>query len=227
MANIIFADTTRQYDGRSLESEPLGGTESSVIRLARELARRRHDVTVYSNCDAPIEHEGRALAADSRRRAAGVRSLCGDPAPEPARLRETSAPACDLGAVAAQSSQALQADLADVVVSADSDAHQPASGPHLFAVPAAPRAAYRAAARTAGRHARPAAARDAAPRRAPSSPPIRSAICVVLSRSGRSTSCRAFPMRCSTSMASTTSGPASTRGMCGAERCCRPGCRPR
>jgi glycosyltransferase involved in cell wall biosynthesis len=58
MAEIIFADTTRHYDGRSLESEPLGGTESSVIRLARELARRRHDVTVYSHCDAPIEHEG-------------------------------------------------------------------------------------------------------------------------------------------------------------------------
>jgi glycosyltransferase involved in cell wall biosynthesis len=58
MASIIFADTTRHYDGRSLETEPLGGTESSVIRLARELARRRHDVTVYSNCAAPIEHEG-------------------------------------------------------------------------------------------------------------------------------------------------------------------------
>jgi glycosyltransferase involved in cell wall biosynthesis len=58
MADIIFADTTRHYDGRSLENEPLGGTESSVIRLARELARRQHDVTVYSNCDAPIEHEG-------------------------------------------------------------------------------------------------------------------------------------------------------------------------
>jgi glycosyltransferase involved in cell wall biosynthesis len=58
MADIIFADTTRRYDGRSLETEPLGGTESSVIRLARELARRRHRVTVHTNCDAPIEHEG-------------------------------------------------------------------------------------------------------------------------------------------------------------------------
>jgi hypothetical protein len=28
MADIIFADTTRRYDGRSLETEPLGGTES-------------------------------------------------------------------------------------------------------------------------------------------------------------------------------------------------------
>jgi glycosyltransferase involved in cell wall biosynthesis len=58
MADIIFADTTRRYDGRSLETEPLGGTESSVIRLARELAKRKHRVTVFTNCDAPIEHEG-------------------------------------------------------------------------------------------------------------------------------------------------------------------------
>jgi hypothetical protein len=58
MADIIFADTTRRYDGRSLETEPLGGTESSVIRLARELARRQHRVTVYTDCDTPIEHKG-------------------------------------------------------------------------------------------------------------------------------------------------------------------------
>jgi glycosyltransferase involved in cell wall biosynthesis len=58
MASIIFADTTKHYDGRYLETHPLGGTESSVIRLARELARRRHRVTVYTNCDGPIEHEG-------------------------------------------------------------------------------------------------------------------------------------------------------------------------
>ena len=58
MASIIIADNTERYDGRDLETRPLGGTESSVIRMARELARRRHAVTVYSNCDGPIEHEG-------------------------------------------------------------------------------------------------------------------------------------------------------------------------
>ena len=58
MATIIIADKTLHYDGRDLEKRPLGGTESSVIRLARELARRRHEVTVYTNCDGPIEHEG-------------------------------------------------------------------------------------------------------------------------------------------------------------------------
>ena len=58
MATIIIADTTNHYDGTYLETRPLGGTESSVIRLARELARRGHDLTVYNNCDGPIEHEG-------------------------------------------------------------------------------------------------------------------------------------------------------------------------
>lgn len=58
MASIIIADTTGRYDGRDLELRPLGGTESSVIRCARELARRGHAVSVYTNCAAPIEHGG-------------------------------------------------------------------------------------------------------------------------------------------------------------------------
>jgi glycosyltransferase involved in cell wall biosynthesis len=58
MAAIIIADNTLHYDGRDLEKRPLGGTESSVIRLARELSRRQHEVTVYTNCDGPLEHEG-------------------------------------------------------------------------------------------------------------------------------------------------------------------------
>jgi len=58
MASIILADKTLRYDGTYLEKKPLGGTESSVIQLARELARRAHAVTVYTNCDGAIEHEG-------------------------------------------------------------------------------------------------------------------------------------------------------------------------
>jgi glycosyltransferase involved in cell wall biosynthesis len=58
MAHIIFADKTGRYDGRDLEKRPLGGTESSVIRCARELAKRGHRVEVYSNCDAPVEDQG-------------------------------------------------------------------------------------------------------------------------------------------------------------------------
>ncbi|MCB1472153.1 MAG: glycosyltransferase family 4 protein [Rhodobiaceae bacterium] len=58
MSRIVFADTTGAYDGRTLDERPLGGTESSVIRLARALAARGHAVTCFTNCDAPIEHEG-------------------------------------------------------------------------------------------------------------------------------------------------------------------------
>jgi len=58
MASIVIADKTLHYDGRDLERRPLGGTETSVIRCARALARRGHQVSVYTNCDGPIEHEG-------------------------------------------------------------------------------------------------------------------------------------------------------------------------
>jgi glycosyltransferase involved in cell wall biosynthesis len=69
MATIIFADATGRYSGPDLETRPLGGTESSVIRCARELARRGHAVTVYSNCDAPVVDQGvswRSLATSPR-----------------------------------------------------------------------------------------------------------------------------------------------------------------
>jgi glycosyltransferase involved in cell wall biosynthesis len=58
MASIVFADSTLHYDGRDLERRPLGGTETSVIRCAQELARRGHQVTAFTNCDGPVEHKG-------------------------------------------------------------------------------------------------------------------------------------------------------------------------
>ncbi len=58
MATIAFADDTNRYDGRSLATQPLGGTESSVCYMAAALARRGHAVTCYTNCEAPIEHAG-------------------------------------------------------------------------------------------------------------------------------------------------------------------------
>lgn len=58
MASIVFADSTLHYDGRDLERRPLGGTETSVIRCSQELAKRGHQVTVFTNCDGPIEHKG-------------------------------------------------------------------------------------------------------------------------------------------------------------------------
>ena len=58
MPSIIIADATGHYDGRDLERRPLGGTETSVIRCARELVRRGHEVSVYANCDGPMEDKG-------------------------------------------------------------------------------------------------------------------------------------------------------------------------
>lgn len=58
MARIVIADTTNRYDGRSLATQPLGGTESSVCHMAAALARRGHQVICHTNCDAPIEHDG-------------------------------------------------------------------------------------------------------------------------------------------------------------------------
>ena len=58
MASIVIADDTKAYDGTHLEREPLGGTESSVIRFARVLARRGHWVRAYTNCVRPVVHEG-------------------------------------------------------------------------------------------------------------------------------------------------------------------------
>jgi glycosyltransferase involved in cell wall biosynthesis len=66
MARLIIADATGAYDGRALETRPLGGTEATVILTARELVRRGHEVTVHSNCEAEVVHEGvrwRPLAA--------------------------------------------------------------------------------------------------------------------------------------------------------------------
>ncbi|MEZ5786294.1 MAG: glycosyltransferase [Xanthobacteraceae bacterium] len=58
MASIVIADATADYDGRHLETRPLGGTESSVIRCARELARRGHAVTVHTRCTKSVEDHG-------------------------------------------------------------------------------------------------------------------------------------------------------------------------
>lgn len=58
MATIVFADKTGHYDGRDLERRPLGGTESSVIRLSRELALRGHTVSVITNCDGAVSDHG-------------------------------------------------------------------------------------------------------------------------------------------------------------------------
>lgn len=55
---IVFADDTNQYDGRTHETRPLGGTETSVCHLTEALAARGHEVLAYTNCARRIEHRG-------------------------------------------------------------------------------------------------------------------------------------------------------------------------
>lgn len=58
MARILLADDGIVFDGRSLERGPLGGVESSVVNLSRELAARGHEVHVRNKCAAPLDHQG-------------------------------------------------------------------------------------------------------------------------------------------------------------------------
>jgi glycosyltransferase involved in cell wall biosynthesis len=45
------------FDGNTVRTEPLGGSESGIIYMARELQRSGHDVTVYANCPKPGNYE--------------------------------------------------------------------------------------------------------------------------------------------------------------------------
>ena len=58
MARIVLADDGIRFDGTTLSVRPLGGVETSVILLARELARRGHEVLVHNKCERPLHHEG-------------------------------------------------------------------------------------------------------------------------------------------------------------------------
>ena len=46
------------FDGAAIASRPLGGSESSIIYMARELAQLGHCVTVYANCAVALNHAG-------------------------------------------------------------------------------------------------------------------------------------------------------------------------
>ena len=58
MARIVLADDGIEFDGRTPETRPLGGVESSVCSLVAELARRGHQVSVRNKCRTPVEHDG-------------------------------------------------------------------------------------------------------------------------------------------------------------------------
>jgi glycosyltransferase involved in cell wall biosynthesis len=58
MSVIVIADDGIEFDGRTPETSPLGGVESSVVNLAQELAGRGHTVMVRNNCAEAIVHKG-------------------------------------------------------------------------------------------------------------------------------------------------------------------------
>ena len=55
---VVFADNGIRFDGRTLDNEPLGGVESSVIFLVRELAKRGHQVSVHNRCEEAMSCDG-------------------------------------------------------------------------------------------------------------------------------------------------------------------------
>lgn len=58
MARIVLADDGIEFDGRTLETRPLGGAETAVASLASALAARGHEVHVYNRCREPMAADG-------------------------------------------------------------------------------------------------------------------------------------------------------------------------
>lgn len=75
MARIVLADDGIEFDGRTLETRPLGGAESAVISLMEALAARGHEVQVLNRCARALDWNG-----------VRWRPIKGDPRPETADL---------------------------------------------------------------------------------------------------------------------------------------------
>lgn len=58
MATIVLADDGVRFDATSPETRPLGGAETAVVSLVRELAARGHRVTVCNNCERATTEAG-------------------------------------------------------------------------------------------------------------------------------------------------------------------------
>lgn len=55
---VVFASRSLWFNGNSLEEKGIGGSETSVIYLSRELAKRGHEVHVFCLCDKPGIYDG-------------------------------------------------------------------------------------------------------------------------------------------------------------------------
>ena len=58
MSAIDFLHAGMPFSGETLRSQPMGGTESSVVQLAEALAKRGHDVCVFNTIREPAREFG-------------------------------------------------------------------------------------------------------------------------------------------------------------------------
>ncbi|MEW6327166.1 MAG: tetratricopeptide repeat protein [Thermodesulfobacteriota bacterium] len=58
LPSIIFFNKGISFNGHTLEERPLGGMETALINMARELAGLGCRVTVFCNCDRPGNYDG-------------------------------------------------------------------------------------------------------------------------------------------------------------------------
>ncbi|MFQ5647782.1 MAG: hypothetical protein ACE5FW_00950, partial [Candidatus Aenigmatarchaeota archaeon] len=56
--DIAFVVDGEPFNGGSVEERALGGTESAVTYMGRELVKLGHQVSVYTNCDRPGLYQG-------------------------------------------------------------------------------------------------------------------------------------------------------------------------
>lgn len=56
--SIVFYVNGMPFQGDTLEKASLGGSETAGLYMAREMARRGHDVIVFSNTDKPAKYDG-------------------------------------------------------------------------------------------------------------------------------------------------------------------------
>lgn len=57
-ARVVMADDGIRFDGRTMDTKPLGGAETAFVELAEALAARGHSVRVCNNCERRLEHKG-------------------------------------------------------------------------------------------------------------------------------------------------------------------------
>lgn len=56
--SVVFFHRNMRFDGNSINERPVGGMETSLIYMARELARLGWDVKVFNHCERPGIYDG-------------------------------------------------------------------------------------------------------------------------------------------------------------------------